>query len=116
MSENPSQLGRQEPRGCRFIYGHPGEGDWHYCQRHLAVAARAGDPAHPPYCAHHTKVALKPETEAARRSRARFLERMANAVGGPPGNNALAVGSWMVERLAIDTLFKAQEHGVFLHD
>jgi hypothetical protein len=76
MCEN-SDLGRQEPRGCRHIYGDPASEDWRFCQRTIAPGGRPGDPSHPPYCAWHTKVALQPTTEAAKRNFLKFLNRIA---------------------------------------
>lgn len=60
MCENPTDLGRQEPKGCRFIYGDPAQRGWHYCQRTIVNGAKPGDAQHPPYCAHHTKVCVLP--------------------------------------------------------
>lgn len=79
MCENHSDLGRQEPRGCRYVYGDPGAPGWHYCQRSIAEGGKPGDAAHPPYCTRHTKVALEPISAAKAASRARYLERLAMA-------------------------------------
>jgi hypothetical protein len=73
-----THLGRQEPRGCRHIYGDPATEDWRFCQRKIAPGGRLGDPSHPPYCAWHTKAALQPTTEAAKRNFLKFVERMAS--------------------------------------
>lgn len=72
-----SDLGRQEPRGCRHVYGDPATENWHFCQRAIKPGGRPGDPSHPPYCEGHTKTHLQATTEAARRNYLRFMERIA---------------------------------------
>lgn len=63
MCESQDDLGRQDPRGCRFIHGHPGDGEWRYCQGPLAEGARLGDAAHPPYCERHAARCLNKATK-----------------------------------------------------
>lgn len=64
MCEKPPipqhNLGRQEPKGCRYIYGDPGDGDWHFCQRTIVEGGVAGDARHPPYCSHHHRICTVP--------------------------------------------------------
>lgn len=51
-----SDLGRQNPVGCRYIYGDPGVEGWHYCQRNIAPGGKPGSVTNPPYCDRHTRV------------------------------------------------------------
>jgi hypothetical protein len=77
-----TDLGRQEPRGCRHIYGDPASETWRFCQRTIKPGGRPGDPSHPPYCEWHTRQALQATTEAARRNYLKFLERVAEGDSG----------------------------------
>lgn len=82
MCENSAphkhDLGRQEPRGCRFIYGDPAM-TWHFCQRTIAAGGKPGDSQNPPYCVHHVKVCVPPLTPSMRRARIAYLEHMAKS-------------------------------------
>jgi len=84
MCDNPAahNLGRQEPKGCRYIYGDPATEDWRFCQRTIAPGGRPGDANKPPYCAWHVKVVLEKHTEARRRAYQKFLDRVAQSDEG----------------------------------
>lgn len=75
-------LGRQEPAGCRYVYGDPGTPDWHFCQRQLVDGARPGDANNPPYCARHKRVTLEARTPAKLKAYEKFLERIAQSDEG----------------------------------
>lgn len=80
MCEN--HLGRQEPTGCRYIYGDPQTETWHFCQRTIADGGRPGDPNKPPYCVRHKRVTLMATSEAQRRNFLKFMERLAEGDTG----------------------------------
>lgn len=105
-----SDLGRQEPRGCRYVYGDPGSGEWHYCQGTVAEGGKAGDAQRPPYCAHHTKVCVLPHKPF--RIDAKWLKHFQSK------NGVFDVDPERGDRPAspFDALLRLQERGVFLHD
>ena len=48
------------PTGCRYIYGHVGNGDeWGFCQGQIAPNGRAGKFNAPPYCEAHTALCVE---------------------------------------------------------
>lgn len=104
MCENPSDLGRQEPRGCRFIYGDPGESGWHYCQRTIIEGGKMGDAQHPPYCARHTKVCVQPH------------KAFHYYAGWEPNVLLRRPGDHDEQRLPIDLLLKLNPTGALSHD
>lgn len=106
MCENPNDLGRQEPRGCRYVYGDPGAGEWHFCQRTITPGGAPGKAATPPYCARHTKVCV---LKGKPFSFSRAGIREPNVIF----QRNFADGS---ARSAVDVILKLQERGVFLHD
>lgn len=113
MSENSHRhhLGRQDPQGCRFIYGDPGAGDWHYCGRAMAPGGKLGDVTHPPYCERHTKVCRvvgKP-FNWARFSKAYsfFFPDVVQTLDPDRHDHA---------RPPIDLVLRAAENGVISHD
>lgn len=78
----------QEPRGCRYIEGDvlDKENPWRYCQADMLPGHHPGSLAKPPYCADHMRLVCEPDTEAKRRSRERFLERIAQGDEYHPDN------------------------------
>jgi len=60
MCENNTDLGEQEPKGCRFVHGDPGSGIWFYCQAPIVKGGKAGDVNNPPYCRLHRDICIQP--------------------------------------------------------
>lgn len=57
MTDTPHGAAR-DPRGCRYIHGHPGDSGWHYCQEPTLPGSA--------YCAeHHAQCHMPPEAAAA---------------------------------------------------
>lgn len=51
------EIARREPRGCRYIHGHPDQPHWHYCQ----AKQRPGSS----YCETHHLICHRPIEEPA---------------------------------------------------
>lgn len=113
MCENLNDLGRQEPRGCRFIYGDPGDGEWHFCQRGLLKGARLGDATHPPYCARHTKVCHGP---SSRGWLARFKLTPGAAAFGDQSMQICGPNRDDGQRMPVDLALSLAAKGVLFHD
>lgn len=101
-------LGRQEPKGCRYIYGDPGFGDWHFCQRTIVEGGVAGDARHPPYCSHHHRICTIPINQ----------KYMARYYGNFADYNVLLCGEDHNDgqRLPVDFILKLTPTGALSHD
>jgi hypothetical protein len=109
---NLSDLGPQEPRGCRYVFGDPGVNDWHYCQAPLPSKARLGDVLNPPYCATHTKLLLLPQKPYQWKWRNKY-DNMVGAPIGPDSNIVTAIpGNGDGPRLPVDLLIKLGNKGL----
>lgn len=112
MCDDSGHLGNQDPRGCRFIHGHPGDGEWRYCQKALPEGARMGDAAHPPYCERHAKRCMGP-------SSASWLNRFKTAGGTAFGDLTVQTcgpNRHDGQRLPVDLLLKLNGSGALSHD